>query len=65
MALDKRRLEGELGGYHWFHAARADMLRRAGYFAEARVAYDAALALCENKAERTFLLKRLHEVSVP
>lgn len=64
MALDQRRLEAELGGYHWFHAARADLLRRAGYFAEARTAYDAALAVCENGAERAFLLRRLREVRV-
>jgi RNA polymerase sigma-70 factor (ECF subfamily) len=64
MALDHRQLEAELGGYHWFHAARADMLRRAGYFNEAHAAYTAALALCENQAERAFLLRRLQELSV-
>ncbi len=63
MALDQQRLEAELGGYHWFHAARADLLRRAGYFAEAQAAYAAALALCHNGAERAFLSRRLGEVS--
>jgi RNA polymerase sigma-70 factor, ECF subfamily len=63
MALDQQRLETALGGYHWFHAARADLLRRAGYQAEAQAAYRTALDLCGNGAERAFLTRRLAEVS--
>ena len=59
MALDALHLEPELDQYHWFHAARADLLRRAGYQAEARAAYARALALCQNRAERSFLARRL------
>jgi RNA polymerase sigma-70 factor (ECF subfamily) len=48
----------DLGGYHLFHATRADLLRRAGRDAEAAEAYDAALALAGNAAERRFLAER-------
>lgn len=47
-----------LGGYHLFHATRADLLRRLGRPDEAAVAYEAALALAENGAERRFLQER-------
>ena len=38
-------LATELDRYHLFHAARADLLRRAGDDAAARLAYDRALEL--------------------
>lgn len=63
MALDHQHLDDDLGSYHWFHAARADLLRRAGYLAEAQAAYRTALSLCENRAEREFLSRRLAEVA--
>jgi RNA polymerase sigma-70 factor (ECF subfamily) len=44
-----------LDGYHLFHAIRADLLRRLGRQAEAADAYEAAIALTENTAERDFL----------
>jgi RNA polymerase sigma-70 factor (ECF subfamily) len=47
-----------LEGYHLWHATRADLLRRLGRSAEARAAYDAALALTDNEAERGFLTRR-------
>jgi RNA polymerase sigma-70 factor (ECF subfamily) len=47
----------DLGGYHVFHAVRADLLRRLGRKAEAARAYEAAIALAENAAERDFLLR--------
>jgi RNA polymerase sigma-70 factor, ECF subfamily len=43
-------LEPELGGYHAWHAARADLLRRLGRAADARAAYDAAIAATGNPA---------------
>ena len=61
MELDQLKLEASLGEYHWFHAARADLLRRAGYGQQARAAYNRALALCQNGAERSFLTRRLGE----
>jgi RNA polymerase sigma-70 factor, ECF subfamily len=51
--------ELDLGGYHLFHAIRADLLRRLGRNAEAALAYEAAIALTENTAERDFLRRRL------
>ena len=45
----------DLGEYHLFHAIRADLLRRLGRSDEAALAYEAALALTENTAERDFL----------
>jgi RNA polymerase sigma-70 factor (ECF subfamily) len=45
--------------YHYFHAARADLLRRLGDEPAARAAYTRALELTDSKAERAFLLKRL------
>ncbi|MEV8035197.1 RNA polymerase sigma factor [Streptomyces sp. NPDC086182] len=53
--------EGELDAYHLLPATRADLLRRAGRTVEAAEAYDRALALVENTAERRFLEKRLAE----
>jgi RNA polymerase sigma-70 factor (ECF subfamily) len=47
-----------LEGYHPFHATRADLLRRLGRDAEAREAYDRALELATNPAERSFLERR-------
>ncbi len=45
----------DLGGYHMFHAIRADLLRRLGRNAEAALAYEAAIAFTENAPERAFL----------
>ena len=55
-------LAGDLDGYHLFHAARADLLRRIGSSAEAAKSYGRALALVTNESERRFLARRLHEV---
>jgi RNA polymerase sigma-70 factor (ECF subfamily) len=42
-----------------YYIARADLLRRAGRFVEARMAYAEALARTHNATERAFLEKRL------
>ncbi len=47
----------DLGRYHLFHAIRADLLRRMGRTAEARAAYDEAIARAGNAAERDFLIR--------
>jgi RNA polymerase sigma-70 factor (ECF subfamily) len=54
--------EGSLDEYHLFHATRADLLRRVGRRPEAAAAYERALALATNGAERAFLVRRLAEV---
>ena len=53
----------ELDGFHPYHAARADLLRRAGRLDEAATAYGRAVALCANTVERRFLEGRLAEVT--
>ena len=48
----------DLGGYHLYHATRADLLTRLGRPAEALAAYDEAIGLTENAAERDLLARR-------
>jgi RNA polymerase sigma-70 factor (ECF subfamily) len=52
----------DLGTYHLFHAIRADLLRRLGRGVEAATAYDRAIELTENAAERRFLCLRRQSV---
>jgi RNA polymerase sigma-70 factor (ECF subfamily) len=52
------RLEPRLAGYHAYHAARADLLRRLGRSEDARAAYDKAIALAGNTAEIAHLTRR-------
>ena len=61
---DALELADQLGldSYHLFHATRADLLRRLGRPAEARAAYDAAIARTANKAERSFLARKRGEL---
>jgi RNA polymerase sigma-70 factor (ECF subfamily) len=47
-----------LAAYHPFHAARAELLRRAGDDDESRHAYDRAIALASNGRERAALERR-------
>lgn len=57
------RLVDALGleGYSPYHAVRADFLSRLGRDGEAATAYDAALQLARNAADRMFLEVRLRE----
>jgi RNA polymerase sigma-70 factor (ECF subfamily) len=48
-----------LAEYQPYHAARADLLRRAGRSTEAAAAYRAALRLSRSEPERRFLAQRL------
>jgi RNA polymerase sigma-70 factor, ECF subfamily len=52
----------DLGGYHLFHVARADLLTRLGRTDEATVALERALELTSNEAERDLLRRRLAEL---
>ena len=47
-----------LDEYHAFHATRADLLRRLGRSAQACAAYDRAIELAGNRAERAYLVRR-------
>ena len=53
---------GELGDYHLAHAARADLNRRLGRWEQARSAYQRALQLSQQGADRLFLERRLAEL---
>jgi RNA polymerase sigma-70 factor (ECF subfamily) len=50
-------LEGSLGGYSYYHAARADLLRRLGRGTGARSAYQRALELTSNPKQRAALAR--------
>jgi RNA polymerase sigma-70 factor (ECF subfamily) len=52
------RLSESLEGYHAYYAARADLLRRVGRSEESRAAYDSAIHLAGNPAERAYLTRR-------
>jgi RNA polymerase sigma-70 factor (ECF subfamily) len=54
---------GALRDYHLMWAAKADLLRRLGRLAEAEGCYRRALELAGSEPERSFLRKRLSEVS--
>jgi RNA polymerase sigma-70 factor, ECF subfamily len=60
--VDALRARGELADYHLAHAARADLCRRLGRFAEARASYRRALELTVQEPERRFLERRLEEL---
>jgi RNA polymerase sigma-70 factor (ECF subfamily) len=61
--IDAVLARGELGSYHLAHSARADLCRRLGRTAEARTAYERALALTQQEPERRFLERRLSELA--
>jgi RNA polymerase sigma-70 factor (ECF subfamily) len=54
--------EAPLATYHLTHAAHADLCRRAGRVAEARLSYRRALDLARQEPERRFLMRRLAEL---
>ena len=56
--MDRLAADGRLAGYRYLPSTRADLLRRLGRQAEAASAYDDALALADNDAERAFLTAR-------
>jgi len=61
--VDALLARGELDEYHLAHAARADLCRRLGRAVQARAAYERALALVRQPAERRFLEARLAALS--
>jgi RNA polymerase sigma-70 factor (ECF subfamily) len=60
--IDSLYARGELGDYHLFWAARADLLRRLKQWDQAAASYREALALAKTEPERRFLTRRLAEV---
>ena len=61
--IERIERRAELAGYHLLPAARADLLRRLGRHAEAALAYQAALVLTRNPAERLYLQRRCAKCS--
>ncbi|QJR37344.1 RNA polymerase sigma factor [Gemmatimonas groenlandica] len=57
--IDDLFARGELGQYRFAHAARAELCRRAGRFADARDGFERALALSESAPERRLIELRL------
>jgi RNA polymerase sigma-70 factor (ECF subfamily) len=64
LALATLADEPQLANYGYLASARADFLRRLGHRAEARAAYEEALAQQSNDVERSFLRRRLRELEV-
>ncbi|TIH07163.1 RNA polymerase sigma factor [Pseudomonas leptonychotis] len=60
--IDALLASGELTDYHLAHAASADLNRRLGRVAQARDAYQRALELTQQGADRQFLQRRLDEL---
>jgi RNA polymerase sigma-70 factor (ECF subfamily) len=60
--VDELLGRGELAEYHLAHAARADLCRRLGKAADARMAYQRALSLTNLEPERRFLERRIAEL---
>ncbi|HEY2590494.1 MAG TPA: hypothetical protein VGI35_02790, partial [Steroidobacteraceae bacterium] len=63
--IDELLARGDLADYRLAHAARADLCRRLGRAAEARAAYERALALTVQEPERQYLTRRLAELAGP
>ena len=57
--IDKILARGDLADYQFAHSARGELLRRLGRNEEARAAYQRALGLTSQQAERSFLTNRL------
>jgi RNA polymerase sigma-70 factor (ECF subfamily) len=53
----------EVEDYYPYHVARADLLRRTNEDEAAAEAYERALTLCGNSAERAYLQRRLDEIT--
>jgi RNA polymerase sigma-70 factor, ECF subfamily len=63
LALVNRILDrGDLRDYRLAHAARGELSRRVGDVGQARIAFQRALALTKQEAERRFIERRLAEL---
>ena len=61
--IDAILARGDLTDYHLAHSARADLCRRLGRTADARIAYERALELARQEPARRFLQRRLDELA--
>ena len=60
--IDAILTRGDLANYHLAHSARADLCRRLGRSADARISYERALGLTQQEPERRFLERRMNEL---
>jgi RNA polymerase sigma-70 factor (ECF subfamily) len=63
--MQMEQLAGALQAYHLFHAARADVLRRLGWWDESGAAYRRAISLATNRIEAEYLEARLRALPIP
>ena len=63
--LDELANERELAEYGYLPAARADLLKQLGRTDEAKLAYEEALRLTANEAEREYLIEQLLRPHAP
>jgi RNA polymerase sigma-70 factor, ECF subfamily len=61
--IDAILARGALEAYPLAHSARAELCRRLGRTAEARISFERALSLTEQELQRRFLQKRLTELN--
>ncbi len=59
--MEAARVRDRLEHYYLYHAARADLLRRANRPSEAAAAYERALSLTTNLIEQNYIRRRLQE----
>jgi RNA polymerase sigma-70 factor (ECF subfamily) len=62
--IDEIMARGELDDYYLAHSARADLCRRLGRSADAKVSYKRALELTRQEPERRFLEGRLRDLGI-
>jgi RNA polymerase sigma-70 factor, ECF subfamily len=60
--IDSILERGELADYHLAHSARAELCRRLGRTADARISYQRAIDLTRQETERRFLSARLSDL---
>jgi RNA polymerase sigma-70 factor (ECF subfamily) len=62
-AIDELATDPTLASYSYLSSSRAEFLRRLGRNGESALAFEEALAFCENTVERDFLSARLRETT--
>jgi RNA polymerase sigma-70 factor, ECF subfamily len=60
--IDEILARGDLADYHLAHSARAELCRRIGRTADAKISYQRAIKLARQETERRFLESRLSDL---
>ena len=63
--IDQLLKRGELNDYHLFHAARGELLCRAGHQNEAIEALQLALSLAKQEPEKRMLRRKIGQLQIP